>query len=108
MSRFAPLPKPPYYAVMFSSQKSENSQGYDDMAKLVVELAETMNGYIGHESSRDQTGFGITISYWHSEDAIKAWHTNAKHQIAQKLGKERWYDHYVVRVAKVERQYDGP
>jgi hypothetical protein len=32
----------------------------------------------------------------------------SEHLASQKIGRERWYSHYVTRVAKVERAYSGP
>ena len=68
-------------------------------------LAATMPGYLGIESARDEEGFGITVSYWESEEAIKNWKQVAEHKEAQRRGVERWYSDYIVRVAKVERTY---
>jgi heme-degrading monooxygenase HmoA len=48
------------------------------------------------------------VSYWRDEDAIKSWRENVKHAAAQQTGKARWYERYSLRVAKVERQYEGP
>ena len=56
----------------------------------------------------DANGMGITVSYWKDEAAIKAWKQVAEHLFAQKQGKAKWYDHYITRVARVERAYDGP
>lgn len=106
MSNFAPMPNPPYYAVIFANQASATPAGYADMAQAMLDYAEEIPGYIGIESSRDANGFAITVSYWTSEDAIKTWRNHSKHQIAQKLGHERWYDNFQLRVARVERQYD--
>ena len=108
MSRFAPLPDPPYYAVIFTAQRTEGDHGYDAMAAQMVTLAEDQPGYIGAESTRDTGGLGITVSYWADEDSLKAWKEVAQHLLAQKLGKTRWYQHYTLRVARVERAYDGP
>jgi heme-degrading monooxygenase HmoA len=105
MSRFSIMPDPPYYAVIFSNQASKTPEGYAEMSEIMGEIAKTMPGYIGIESTRDTDGFAITVSYWESEEAIKGWRKHAKHSIAQKMGKERWYKHYILRVAKVERQY---
>ena len=69
------------------------------------QLAATMPGYIGLESARDETGYGITVSYWQSEEAIKVWKREAEHLEAQRRGVERWYSDYIVRVARVERAY---
>ncbi|ERL98205.1 putative enzyme involved in biosynthesis of extracellular polysaccharides [Rhodobacteraceae bacterium HIMB11] len=105
MSRFSKMPEPPYYAVIFANQASKTPEGYAEMAAAMGEIAKTLPGYIGIESTRDADGFAITVSYWESEEAIKGWRKHAKHAIAQKIGKERWYEDYILRVAKVERQY---
>ncbi len=103
MSDIAETPKPPYYAVIFSSQRTAGDDGYADMAAQMMELAAKQPGFLGVESARD--GLGITVSYWESPDAISTWKQNAKHQLAQKLGRDQWYSAFRVRVAKVERDY---
>lgn len=108
MSRFAPLPDPPYYAVIFTAQRTEGDHGYGAMADRMSVLAAEQPGYLGMESTRDDAGLGITVSYWVDEAALIAWKRRAQHLLAQKLGRERWYSHYTLRVAKVERAYDGP
>ena len=108
MSRFAPLPDPPYYAVIFTAQRTEGDHGYGAMADQMVKLAETQPGYLGVESTRDESGLGITVSYWQDEASLIAWKDVAQHLLAQKLGKTRWYAYYTLRVARVERAYDGP
>ena len=108
MSRFAPLPKPPYYAVIFTAQRRAEDLGYGQMADRMAELAAQQPGYLGVESTRDADGLGITVSYWADEATLKNWKQATEHLLAQKLGKTRWYDYYTLRVAKVERAYDGP
>ena len=102
---FAVLPEPPYYAVIFSSRRHEGDQGYDQTAARMVELAAAQPGFLGIESARDAEGFGITVSYWASEEAIAAWKAQAEHRLAQEHGRQRWYAHYELRVARVERAY---
>lgn len=108
MSHFAPLPDPPYYAVIFTAQRTEVDEGYREMADAMGNLATQQPGYLGMESTRDAQGLGITVSYWRDEAALLNWKAVAQHSLAQKLGKEKWYSHYTLRVAKVERHYDGP
>ena len=108
MSRFSKLPDPPYYAVIFTNQASNDQAGYAEMSDKMVKLAQEQPGYIGVESTRDTDGLGITVSYWQDEEAVLGWKAVAGHMLAQKMGRERWYDHYALRVAKVERQYEGP
>jgi heme-degrading monooxygenase HmoA len=102
---FAHLPEPPYYAVIFSSWRSAGDQGYEQTAARMVQLAAQQAGFLGVESARGADGFGITVSYWTSEDAIAAWRRDAEHRIAQERGRVDWYAHYEVRVARVERAW---
>ena len=100
----AATPKPPYYAVIFSSTRtSEDDAGYAEMATRMVELAQQQPGFLGIESAREEVG--ITVSYWSDLDSIRAWKQNAEHQVAQQMGLQRWYASYRTPIAKVERDY---
>lgn len=102
---FARLPAPPYYAVIFSSRRGADDQGYEQTATRMLELAAEQPGFLGAESARGADGFGITVSYWASEAAIAAWRAQAEHRVAQESGRARWYEHYEIRVARVERAH---
>ena len=104
-SQFAENLKLPYYAVIFTALRTEGDRGYERTAERMVELEAEQPGYLGVESVRDASGFGITVSYWESLAAIAAWKANAEHKIAQERGKQTWYEHYELRIAKVERAY---
>ena len=108
MSRFAEGLTTPYYAVIFTAQQTDDIDGYGPMATAMVETASGIDGFLEVESTRDGEGLGITVSYWRDEAAIAAWRKHSKHAVAQKLGRERWYEHYELRVARVERAYSGP
>ncbi|WPZ34729.1 antibiotic biosynthesis monooxygenase [Thalassobaculum sp. OXR-137] len=105
---FAETPEPPYYAVIFTSTQTEDRRGYEAMAEAMMDLAHRQPGCLGAESARGADGLGITVSYFRDEEAVHAWKQHARHLTAQKMGKERWYAHYELRVAKVERAYSGP
>jgi heme-degrading monooxygenase HmoA len=105
-SVIAPTPQPPYYAVIFTSRRnSADAAGYEVMAARMVELAARQPGFLGIESVRQADGTGITVSYWQSEDAIRAWKRQAEHVVAQEHGRSDWYEQYRVRVCRVEREY---
>lgn len=99
----AKTPTPPYYAVIFSSVRTEGDNGYAEMADQMAELAAQQPGYLGIESARNEVG--ITVSYWESLDAIRHWKANIEHLVAQRLGREKWYSTYKTRVCLVERDY---
>ncbi len=108
MSRFADTPEPPYYAVIFTAQRTGGDDGYGAMAERMMELALVQPGCLGAESTRDAEGLGITVAYFRDEASIAAWREHAEHLVAQRLGRERWYSHYTLRIARVERAYSGP
>ena len=104
--RFAGTPKPPYYAVIFSSQRRGGADdGYDEMATRMAELAALQPGYLGVEATRDGDGFGITVSYWQDEASIRAWRNDVEHAAARARGRSDWYTQFELRVARVERAY---
>jgi len=103
MSKIIDTPKPPYYAVIFTSVKIPDDKGYAKMSEKMVELVSKQEGFLGFESARED--LGITVSYWRDEESILGWKSNLEHQEAQKMGKEIWYKHYKIRIAKVERDY---
>ena len=103
----ANTPQPPYYAVVFTSiRTSGDDDGYAVMAKRMMELAAEQDGFLGVESARDESGLGITVSYWQDPESIKRWHEITEHREAQRMGRERWYQAFALRVARVERAYD--
>lgn len=107
MSTPATTPRPPYFAVVFTSLRTAaDADGYAATAERMVELAQRQPGFLGIESARSADGLGITVSYWKSEEAIRRWHEQVEHREAQRLGRERWYAAFQLRVCKVDRACD--
>jgi heme-degrading monooxygenase HmoA len=94
----------PYYAVIFTSTRTEGDNGYSAMAERMMELAQKQEGFISVDSARED--IGITVSYWKDLESIKRWKENSEHRIAQQKGKSEWYNEYSVRIAKVEKEYN--
>jgi heme-degrading monooxygenase HmoA len=103
MSLIADTPTPPYYAVIFSSHRNDDIEGYAETAARMVELAAEQPGFLGVESVRED--LGITVSYWSDLESIKRWKAHAEHRTAQQMGMEKWYSSYKTRIALVERDY---
>lgn len=95
----------PYYAVIFTSQLSSNVEDYEKVAHEMATLAEKQPGYIGADSVRNEAGFGITISYWESLEAVQQWKDHAAHKIAKIRGKEQWYEQFHTKICIVEKEY---
>ena len=105
MNQIANTPPPPYYAVIFTSVRTGTDEGYAEMAEKMMALAFQQPGFLGAESVREESGLGITVSYWKDKKSIREWKKNAAHRQAQKFGQEKWYRSYKIRVAKVARDY---
>lgn len=103
---FAPRLQPPYYAVVFTSRRTDaDTAGYTEAARHMVELAAQQPGYLGVESVRGTDGLGITVSYWRTLEAIAAWRRQLEHAQTRERGRAGWYTHYELRIARVERAY---
>jgi len=103
MSKIASTPKPPYYACIFTSIRTEGDNGYGEMANKMFHLASQQPGFLGIEAAREE--IGVTVSYWSDLDSIKLWKADVEHQEAQQIGRESWYSSFKTRIAKVERDY---
>lgn len=99
----AKTPKPPYYAVIFSSLRTDIDEGYAEMNELIDSIAPHQDGFLGIESVRQE--LGITVSFWRDLESIKKWREQQDHKAAAKQGREMWYKSYKVRICKVERDY---
>ncbi|GJL80874.1 MAG: antibiotic biosynthesis monooxygenase [marine bacterium B5-7] len=106
MSAIANTPRPPYYAVIFTSVLSNDTTAYNETAERMMVLAAQQAGFLGVETARGE--IGMTVSYWRDLESIKAWREQAEHREARRLGRERWYSAYCLRIARVERDYQGP
>lgn len=94
-----------YYAVIFTSNLSNDTTDYNTVAEKMEELAKQQPGFLGVESARGNSGLGITISYWESLDAIENWKKNALHKEAKKRGREQWYENFHLRICLVEKEF---
>jgi heme-degrading monooxygenase HmoA len=114
----ARLPEPPYYAVIFTSVRTNGDNGYAQRAEEMLRLAAKQPGFPrgygggqppcregGVDSTRGAEGLGITVSYWRDEESIKAWRAQADHARARAAGRAHWYASYELHVARVERSY---
>lgn len=102
MATTAATSQPPYYAVIFTSVRTEGDNDYGATARQMLDLASRQPGFLGFETARQE--IGISVSYWSTPEAINAWKENIAHRQAQSRAKD-WYKAFRVRVCRVEREY---
>ena len=105
MTLLVDTPEPPYWAVVFTSERVADEGDYQQIADRIESLARSQPGFLGMESVRNADGGGITVSYWQSPEAIRAWRDHPDHKAVQQRAGE-WYKGYRIRICKVERS-DG-
>jgi heme-degrading monooxygenase HmoA len=98
--------KPGTTAVIFISKRaSTDPEGYAKAAARMESAAKVFPGYCGLHSVRGADGVGITISYWDSDEAAKAWKVDSAHSTIREQGRSTWYEWYELIVAQVSRGY---
>jgi heme-degrading monooxygenase HmoA len=98
--------------VLFRSKlvPTASTDGYDEMAQEMDDLARTMPGFIDVKSFKAEDGERLTVVWWQDEETLRAWREQARHRVAQRTGRERWYEYYRMDVADVIRtnNFDRP
>lgn len=94
------------YIVIFKATIKQLDSTYTEMAHKLRDKALTQYNCLKFETS-SENDFEIALSYWQSLDDIKNWQQDMEHQVAQGLGKEKWYKNYSVEICKIERAYSG-
>jgi heme-degrading monooxygenase HmoA len=89
--------------VLFRSKLVAEPDGYDDMAAEMDALARTMPGFIDVKSFKAEDGERLTVVWWENEETLKVWREVERHRVAQRTGRERWYEYYKMDVAEVVR-----
>lgn len=97
--------EPPYYAVVFTTVRTEDQSGYSETSARMEEMVKEVPGFLGMDHAQTPGGLGITVGYFRDADALTEWRNNAEHRAAQKRGQAEWYQNYTLHVAKVERSH---
>lgn len=102
MNQIASTPKPVYYAVIFTSFLHDEPDEYAEAAQYALSLAMKQPGLLGYEGVR--AGMGISVSYWDSLEAIRAWKEHPEHKLLQQK-EHLWFRESKIRICRVERDY---
>ena len=92
--------------VLFRSKltASAAADGYPEMADEMEALARTMPGFVDVKAFKADDGERLTIVWWQDEETLRGWREQVRHRLAQRLGREKWYEYYKIEVAEVVRQ----
>lgn len=94
------------FVVIFRARVRMLDEDYGPVAHRMRELALGEFSFTEFHSvteGRDE----VSLSYWPSEESIRAWKAHPEHVLAQQRGRERWYASWTVQVAEVMREHHG-
>ncbi len=92
--------------VLFRSMlTAEARDDYAAMAEEMLARARTMPGFVDFKSFRADDGERLSVIRWESQETMRAWSDDLRHVVAQRLGREQWYEYFRVEVADVVRSY---
>ena len=89
--------------VLFRSKLVPEPDGYAEMAQEMLAAAKSMPGFVDVKAFTADDGERLTLVWWQDEETLRAWRLHARHQVAQKTGRERWYEYYNLEVAEIIR-----
>jgi len=91
--------------ILFRSKLTDSAatDGYPEMAEEMETLARGMPGFVDVKAFKADDGERLTIVWWKDEETLKGWREQVRHRMAQRLGREKWYEHYTIEVAQVVR-----
>lgn len=92
------------FVVIFRAKIRQLDPEYTRTATRMREIALAEFGCIEFQAFADGIN-EVALSYWPDEESIRAWKAHPEHVAAQRMGSDRWYESYVVQVAKVGREY---
>ena len=89
--------------MLFRLKLVDAPEWYDAMADEMDALARTMPGFLDVKSFKADDGERLTVVWWENEETLTKWREEARHRVAQRTGRERWYQDYKMDVAEVVR-----
>lgn len=92
------------FVVIFRAKAAKQDNQYSETVTELRRLAFEQYGCIEFIAMTDGDD-ELTLSYWQDEQAIKKWKQDTSHLLAQKQGRNKWYQDYRVEVARITRSY---
>jgi heme-degrading monooxygenase HmoA len=79
---------------------------YAAMADEILARAHEAPGFVSFHHYEAPDGERLALVHWQDEETMAAWRNDARHRVAQRLGREAWYAWFDLEVAHVVRRYD--
>ncbi len=97
----APLLADPRVVPVFRSRLRHDAAGYEDEARRMVELAREMPGFVEIKTFRADDGESVSLVTFSSPEAHEAWRDHPEHRVAQRRGRQEFYEEYLIQVCRL-------
>jgi len=106
----APLLDGPVVTVFRSRLREGAGPEYEPLAKRMLALARTMEGFVDFASFRADDGERLSLITFASMSTHRAWRDHPEHRAAQAAGRARLYEEFSIQVCRGvhERQFEAP
>jgi len=97
---------PPFYAAILNDNAEQRLEDADHVAPSdeMVSLAPAQPGFLGLETTEDQTGKYVAVSYWRDMDALKAWEQRGDFEIRKRFAGAGLKETCALRVSKISEK----
>lgn len=90
--------------VLFRSELTDEAgEDYRTMAEAMLERARSFPGFVAFQSYAGEDGERLSVIWWEDHESLAAWRDDAKHRVAQQLGREKWYQWFRLEVCDRRR-----
>ena len=89
---------------IFRNRLRADPGGYADELARMVELVQTMPGFVESKTFTADDGERVTIITFESADGQRAWREHPLHRQAQERGRTEFYENYRLQVCELVRE----
>ena len=104
-----------HLVIVFRTRLRPEVAGDPDLARelellgeSMYEIATGMPGFISYKDFAAADSEYVSIVEFDNAENLAAWRRHPEHLVAQRQGKEKFFEWYQIQVCRVERQYASP
>jgi len=87
-------------------RKGADEEAYRATSRRMHELVDGWPGFLSLKEYTGEDGEVIDIARFEDEKSLEAWRKEPEHLVAQRKGREEFYDRFHIQAARVIRDYE--
>lgn len=86
-------------------REDADRQEYGATARHLLGIAQEMPGFVSFDTYTSRDGETLSVVVFASAEALEAWRVQPDHLVAQRRGREEFYDSYSFQVCELGREF---